>query len=388
MNPVRHLQLPLASLILAVLTACGGGGGDAPPAANGTLRLALTDAPSCGFDAVNVTVEKVRVHQSASAGDGEAGWSEIALSPARRIDLLSLTNGVLDELGQTALPAGKYTQLRLVLAENGGSTPLANSVVPTGGTETALKTPSGQQSGVKANVNIDVAANSLADFVIDFDACKSVVTAGGSGQYLLKPVVSVIPRLISGVTGFVDPTLVNASTTVSLQQGGIIVKSSVPATTGKFLLPAAPGTYTLVFSAQGRATAIVTSVPVVTATVTTLNTAGAALSPAASPTGIANGAAPAETFVKSMQLLTGGASVDVAGRYVDAMTGQYSYTLSTNAPLVAPYAAMPAALMFTADNAAAGKYALKASLTGYTEKTATLATLTAGSTITTNFTFP
>ena len=49
-----------------------------------------------------------------------------------------MTNGVLAELGQTALPAGKYTQLRLVLAANDGSHPLANSVVPTGSAETAL----------------------------------------------------------------------------------------------------------------------------------------------------------------------------------------------------------------------------------------------------------
>ncbi|MES2972619.1 MAG: DUF4382 domain-containing protein [Pseudomonadota bacterium] len=387
MQLIRSLQLSLAAVVVATLAACGGGGGDAP-AANGTLRLAMTDAPSCGFDAVNVTVQKVRVHQSGSAGDSDAGWSEVVLNPARRIDLLTLTNGLLDELGQTSLPAGKYTQLRLVLAENGGSTPLANSVIPTGGTETALKTPSGQQSGVKANINIEVAANTLADFVIDFDACKSVVTAGGSGQYLLKPVVTVIPRLVSGVAGFVDPTLVNASTTVSLQQGGVIIKSSMPSSTGSFLLPAAPGTYALVLASPGRTTAIVNSVPVVTATVTNLNTAGAALSPAMSLTGTANGTAPAETFVSALQLLTGGASVDVTGRYVDGTTGQYSHTLPVDAPRVATYVALPASLAFTADTAAAGKYALKASLTGFADKSATLATLTSGATITTNFTFP
>jgi len=387
MQLIQSLQLSLAALATAVLTACGGGGGDAP-AANGTLRLAMTDAPSCGFDAVNVTVEKVRVHQSGSAGDSDAGWSEIALNPARRIDLLTLTNGLLDELGQTSLPAGKYTQLRLVLAENGGSIPLANSVVPTGGAETALKTPSGQQSGVKANVNIDVAANALADFVIDFDACKSVVTAGGSGQYLLKPVVTVIPRLVSGVAGFVDPSIVNASTTVSLQQGGTIIKSTMPTGSGSFLLPAAPGTYSLVLATPGRVTTIVNSVPVVTATVTNLNTAGAALSPAASLTGTARGAAPAESFISALQLLTGGARVDVAGRYVDGSTGQYSHILPVDGPKVATYVALPASLVFATDTGAAGNYALTASLPGYADKTVILGTLTPGATITTNFTFP
>ncbi len=189
-------------------TVSGAGGGAVNPVATGTLRLALTDAPACGFDKVYVTVEKVRVHQSASSGEGEAGWSEIVLEPAKRVDLLSLTNGVLEELGQKSLPAGKYQQLRLVLSENGSSAPFANAVIPTGTKdEVALSTPSADQSGLKINTNIDVIASQTADFVIDFDACKSIVTTGGggngngngngnanAGKYLLKPVLTLAPR--------------------------------------------------------------------------------------------------------------------------------------------------------------------------------------------------
>jgi hypothetical protein len=167
----------------------------ANPAAIGTLRLALTDAPACGFDKVFVTVERVRVHQSSTAADGEGGWSEVVLDPAKRVDLLALTNGVLSELGQTALPAGKYTQLRLVLAANGSTAPFANSALPTGSKdEVALTTPSADQSGLKLNTDMDVTGSQTADFVIDFDACKSIVSAGGSGKYLLKPVLTVSRR--------------------------------------------------------------------------------------------------------------------------------------------------------------------------------------------------
>ncbi len=192
----------------------GSGGGAVNPAATGTLRLALTDAPACGFDKVYVTVEKVRVHQSASSGEGEAGWSDIVLEPAKRIDLLGLTNGVLEELGQKSLPAGKYQQLRLVLSENGSTAPFANAVIPTGTKdEVALSTPSADQTGLKINTNIDVIASQTADFVIDFDACKSIVTTGGggggngngnananagaggnAGKYLLKPVLTLARR--------------------------------------------------------------------------------------------------------------------------------------------------------------------------------------------------
>ena len=388
-----NLKLVLGGLLLAGLAACGGGGGggsiSGASADSGTLRLALTDAPTCGYDAVNVTIQKIRVNQSSGASDTDSGWSEVVLNPVRRINLLTLTNGVLDELGQIPLPTGKYTQLRLVLADNDGAHPMANSVVPSGGTETTLKTPSGQQSGVKADINIDIGPNKMADFVIDFDACKSVVAAGNSAQYLLKPVVSVIPRYVSGVTGFVDATLVNGSTSVSLQQGGVVIKATTPGTNGQFLLqPVAAGTYTLALTAPGRTTAIVTNVAVVADMVTPVNTAVTALNPPASASGIVNGTAPVETLVRVLHPLTVGATVEIAGRFVDGSTGSYSNSLVVNAPLVAPYVAAPGLLVFAADTTTAGKYTLSASLTGFSDKVTMLSTLTAGATVTTNLTFP
>lgn len=383
----RPLRYALGVSSLLVLAACGGGGGGGGDAGStGTLRLALTDAPACGYDAVNITVEKVRVHQSSTAGENDAGWSEIALSPARRVNLLTLTNGVLLELGQMPLPAGKYTQLRLVLATNGGAQPLANSVVPTGSAEVALKTPSGQQSGVKANVNIDIAANQMADFVLDFDACKSVVTAGNSGQYLLKPVVSVIPRFISGVLGYVQP---GTGTVVSLQQQGEVVRATVPDATGRYLLqPVAPGTYTLVMSAPGRTTAVVTQVPVAADTVTPLGSSAQPVPLPASPVATVQGSAPVGTLVRALQSVATAGPVEVAAQGVDGVSGAYLFTLPTSAPLVAPYAVAPAPLVFTADAAAAGRYTLQARLAGFADKQAVLPVLVPGAVQNTSFTFP
>ena len=116
----------LTALLLSALLAGCGGGGDG--GGSGTLGVSLTDSPACGFDEVNVTVSKVRVHQSGGASENAGGWSEITLNGERKINLLDLTNGVLESLGATALPAGHYTQLRLVLDPNTGSSP-ANSVV-------------------------------------------------------------------------------------------------------------------------------------------------------------------------------------------------------------------------------------------------------------------
>lgn len=391
MTLIRNLKAILGGLATAALVACGGGSGDGGTVGplNGTLRLALTDAPSCGYDAVNITVQKVRVHQSATAGETDSGWSEVVLAPAKRVNLLTLSNGVLEELGQTPLPTGKYTQLRLVLASNDSTQPLANSVRPTGGVEVALKTPSGQQSGVKANINIDIAANQMADFVLDFDACKSVVTAGNSGQYLLKPVLTVVPRYVSGVMGYVDTGLVLATTSVSVQQAGVVVKATVPDSTGRFVLqPVAPGSYTLVLTAAGRSTLVVTNVPVGADTVTALNTATTRLAPSLSASGTVNGAATVDTLVRATQTVAATTTVEVAGGFVDSVTGNYSFALPVGAPLVAPYLVAPGVLVFGADASAAGKYTLRASLSGFTEKTQVLGTLNAGATITSNFTFP
>lgn len=391
---------PLAVVASAFfLAACGGGGGgSSDEAGTGTMRVALTDAPACGYDHVYVTVDRVRVHQSAGAADADAGWSEVVLSPARRIDLLALTNGALEELGQTPLPAGTYTQMHLVLAENGGATPLANSVVPTGGSEVALTTPSGQQSGLKMNVDIEVDANQVADVVVDFDACKSVVRRGNSGQFNLKPVLSVIPRLSDAgqrVTGYVVPALGTGATTVSLQLNGVPVRSTPPDATGRFsLYPVPPGTYDLVISADGRATAVMTGVPVAAASVTTLNATTSAIDLPASATSrtatgttaIANSTTVPEAIVRAMQSVSG-TTVEVKAMPVDATTGAFSFTLPTAAPVKAAYAAGSAsAPTFTADAAAAAKYTLQATATGRTAQNAAVDLTSANST--TTITFP
>jgi len=389
-----------ASVLLA---ACGGGAGgvvvggspSGTVTSEGALQLSMTDSPTCGYDSVNVTVQKVRVNQSSTAGDLDAGWSEIVLTPPKRVDLLTLTNGLLTDLGRTTLPAGHYSQMRLVLAANDAANPLANSVVPTGGSEVALSTLSGQQPGLTMNIDIAVAVAQMADFVLDFNACESVVPAGPSGSYLLNPVVSVIGRYFSGVLGYVDSSLSNSMTSVSAQQAGVVFKSTVPDSTGRFLLqPVAPGTYNVVMTAPGHATAIVTGVVIASGALTLLNTSstGFGFEPPASASGTAAGvvttaAAPVNATVDVLQTLSGGQTVQIARREVNATTGSYSYALATDAPVVAAFVAAPAALSFTADASASGTYALAAICAGVTKTSGPIA-ITADGTVTTNFSFP
>jgi len=378
------LVAALSGAALITLAACGGGGGGSSGSVSatggmGTLRVALTDSPACGYDAVNVTIDRVRVHQSSNAGDGDAGWIDLPVMPSRRINLLDLTNGVLEELGQTPLPAGHYTQMRLLLAANGGAHPMANSLLPSGGSEVALTTPSAQQSGLKLNVGIDVGANQIADVVLDFDACKSIVRRGNSGHYNLKPVIAVIPRIIDvgRIEGFIDPSIA-ATTIVSAQSGGIPVKATPPdAATGKFVLYPVPiGNYTLVLSNPARATAAIVNVPVVTAAPTLVGAASAPLLPplaASAPraiTGTVTTNPLASASVRALQTVASTPAVttiEAAFAAADDLTGEFGMTLPVVAPVWAPFTPSATPFAFSADNAAAGLYTLQAQSGGVTQ---------------------
>ncbi|MBI3902152.1 MAG: DUF4382 domain-containing protein [Nitrosomonadales bacterium] len=366
----RLLAWLAASLMAMLVAGCGGGGSGGV----GTLGVSLTDAPSCGFDAVNVTVVKVRVHQSRSASVNDAGWTDIALNPSRKINLLNLTNGVLDNLGEASLSAGHYTQLQLVLDPNtsGG---LANSVVPTGGTETALITPSAVQSGIKLINEFDVVSGQRVDLVMDFNACKSIVKHG-NGTYSLKPVIKILPFALNGIDGFIDTTLLGSGVTITAQQSGTVVQSTIPnAQTGEFLLSRlAPGNYDVVLTANAHATAVITTVPVISTT-SVVNVSDI-LTPITLPVSAAHIVSGTATlsptssteiaYVAAKQ--TFGTAPAVTVQFVaadDSASGAYTLTLPVGAPMLGQYTTGTLPIALAAQSAMAGKYAIEATATGY-----------------------
>jgi hypothetical protein len=273
---------------------------------------------------------------------------------------------------------GNYQQLRLVLADNPANpttaNPLANALVLSGSsTEIPLTTPSAQQSGFKLQARFDVQSGQVADMVLDFDACRSIVKAGASGRYNLKPVVAVIPRLTTAIEGYVDPALASG-VVVSTRDPDNNLRATVPnPVTGKFTLAYLPENtnYTVVVAGQNLTTAAITNVPVSLATgVTTLNTAQTPIVPSASAMASVAGVVSSSVLltdarVSASQTLSTGQALQVATMGVDPETAEFTMALPLAAAVKAPYVS-GSPLVFTADSMLAGRYNLTGTATGYT----------------------
>ena len=161
---------------------------------NAHLRIYLTDAPA-DYKAVYVDIQEIRVN---ATDDAENGWVTLDNINDGVYNLLDLANGTDTLLADNELPSGMIKQIRLVLGDQ-------NSVVD-GDDSVAMDTPSAQQSGLKLQVNASLEPGITYDVLLDFDAAKSVVKAGNSGKYNLKPVIRTVVKALSGsIKGVVMP---------------------------------------------------------------------------------------------------------------------------------------------------------------------------------------
>lgn len=240
MNP-KHWPGLLLSLVLAlVLNACGGGSGSGP--GQGSLSTSLTDAAIDGYRAVYVTISRVEVHMS-----GGDGWQTVA-NPEQTYNLLELVNGVRETLGLATLEAGHYTQMRLILAGTPDARanifsqqhPFANYLIDANGLAQELTTPSGRTTGLKLVNGFDIQPGLTTELILDFDAMHSVVRAGASGKYQLKPTVKVLDvadgAIVSGqvrAAGTTPPAVLDGTlvTAQSAAPSSIEVSAQVVAST-------------------------------------------------------------------------------------------------------------------------------------------------------------
>lgn len=190
---LRTWLFVLLLLMFSVLIGCGGGTENSS-SQNGMISLQLTDGPG-DYKAVYVTIKEVHIQKDS----GE--WRLISMVN-KTFDLLSLRNSIRSPLGISDLPEGTYTQLRLLLSlepehENNlfhEPHPYANYVLLNDNTTQELKVPSAIKSGIKLTGEFKINADKTTVITLDFDAQSSIVEAGNSGQWLLKPVIKTIPE--------------------------------------------------------------------------------------------------------------------------------------------------------------------------------------------------
>jgi hypothetical protein len=110
-----------------------------------------------------------------------------------------------------------------------------------------LKVPSGFQTGIKIVKGFDINDNQTTELILDFDAARSIVKAGSSGKWLLKPTVKVLETkecsIISGNAGQ-EGVLVSAQTYSS--SAPQVEAATISDAKGDYKLFLSPGSYTLV----------------------------------------------------------------------------------------------------------------------------------------------
>jgi len=243
------------------LAACGGsGGGDG--GGQGTISTSLTDSSTDEYQAVYVTIARVDVHH-----DGNGTWQTVA-EPNKTYNLLELVNGVRESLGIATLDAGHYTQMRLIISETRqAGHPSANYVIDLNNDVHELKVSGGTNTGLKVVNGFVISENQKTELILDFDAMRSVVKAGSSGQYLLKPTVKAFESedyaIVSGwVTDAgtspavpLDGAMVTAQVTDAAQPDAkdqvVIEAGTLTDMNGEYALFLAPAEYNLVATQNG-----------------------------------------------------------------------------------------------------------------------------------------
>lgn len=226
----------------------------------GTVKMYMTDAPidASNVQAVYITVKEINIKTND-------GWNALdGFQGPKKFNLFDLTDSNSVFLGTETLPAGNYQEIRFVLEapeENGGDASNPGCYLEfKDGTQEPLFVPSGSSSGFKAKGSFSVPANGTVDIIADFDARKSIVMAGNSGKYILKPVIRIEALNEAGaIEGAVTDTLNKQVLNVYAYEDGAYTNSeaATPASGDPWFPNAVTsdkvenGTYGLYFLAPG-----------------------------------------------------------------------------------------------------------------------------------------
>jgi hypothetical protein len=185
--------IAVLSILAGVIAASCGGDSVMSPSGSGRLSLMIKDTPYSDARALLVTFSEVTAHR-----DGEGGFSKLpfgdATATSRTCDLKKLVDRQ-DLLGVGTLPAGHYTQVRLVVSsatlyfENASDgPPCATSIAAPAGRSAPVEIPSGE---VRLNRQFEVGDSGATTMLIDFDGDRSV-TETGNGRFRMTPVIGIV----------------------------------------------------------------------------------------------------------------------------------------------------------------------------------------------------
>lgn len=200
---MKTLGYAATALLVGAMMACQDGASNSMGPDQGRLNLRLTDAPFPTDSVESIDVFIVRVDariqattESEAAADMQAnagGWVTIA-TPNASFDLMTLRNGVSVSLGESAVPAGTYQSLRLVLDTDQSGVTLKTGLTLTGSSSPSILFPSAGQSGLKIMLDQPIVIESGAEteVMVDFDAEQSFILRGNTilqNGLLFKPVI-------------------------------------------------------------------------------------------------------------------------------------------------------------------------------------------------------
>src|SRR5438046_3064059 len=192
---MRLRSLVVVAVMVAMACACGSSSSSPSPtpAGNATLHVLLKDSPFSDAKALLVTFSEVNAHAAGSGFGAEPRLPFVSDASSRTCDLKKLTTAQ-DLLGTGPLPAGHYTQMRLVVAsatiyfDNASSGPAcASTIAAPSGRSTSVDIPSGE---LRLNRDFELTSTTPTTILLDFDGDRSVRDTG-NGRFMMTPVITV-----------------------------------------------------------------------------------------------------------------------------------------------------------------------------------------------------
>ncbi|HEX5387376.1 MAG TPA: DUF4382 domain-containing protein [Gemmatimonadales bacterium] len=238
-----------------------------------------------GFDAAGVTIAEIYLQ-------GQGGRTVLRSTPAT-VDLCDLANETLGLVNEAPVPAGTYTELRLVIT--GGFVQVGGQVFATSGytlpqgvpaATGTLQMPSYGSSGLKvdfAGGPVTIGTDQKV-YALDFDVAESFgKDAGASGQWVMNPIIKSADISFTGSVevdlklgqGVTLPTISGTQVTfadfsASASDGTTSATQSFDATTGAtvFYLPPSGTAYTITLNVPNTLDVTVDPATPPTATIT------------------------------------------------------------------------------------------------------------------------